>query len=311
MMDLIRMHWWMLVEGNGENRVDYEGIRCIVFQYECECDWLWMVISEGKWDSWRGVRLLVLFLSCRDCIWMNGVVWTRIGENWRWRYIRFRIWGCREDEEIISWSELNDGIVGMIQSVFLFSINMNSKCLENLMWCTRGMNGRLMRDGLVVVKEEWDLSSVKREMKNREWRDAESSWVEFGSRDPFHLPHAFPLPFFMIREANNAYLPFWQKPSCFGLNKPLMEYSTPLDRSQVSKLTGTCSIWVTYNRRVKWIMVIIPRFLSTPVSLKLRRAWRSELRVFGRLYNETPGFHEWNAWIVWSFCMDLACYKIQ
>ena len=198
----------------------------------------------------------------------------RIEENWGWGRIRFRIWGWREEEEMLLWLELNDGIVGMIQNAFLPSINMNRERVEDFMWCTRGMKGRVMWGGLVVVKEEWDLSSVKRKMKNGEWRDAESSWVEFGSRDPFHLLHAFPLPFFMIRGANNAYLPFWQKPPYFALNKPLMEYSTPLDRSQMSKLTGTRSIWVTYNRRVKWIMVIIPRFLSNPVSLKLRRAWR-------------------------------------
>ena len=253
---------------------DYEGVSCMVFQREYGGVWLRMVISEGKWDSWSGVRLLMLFLSCRDCIWMNGVVWMRIEENWRWRCIRFRIWGWREDEEIILWLELNDGIDGMIQSVFLFSINMNRERVEDFILHVRGMKGGVMWDGLVVVKEERDLSSTKHEMKNREWRDAESWWVEFDSRDPFHLPHAFSLPFFMIREANNAYPPFWQKPPCFGLNKPLMEYSTPLDRSRVSKLTGMCSIWVTYNRRVKWIMVIIPRFLSNPVSLKLRRAWR-------------------------------------
>ena len=253
---------------------DYEGMCCMWFQRGYECDWLRMVIAEVEWNSWRGDHLLMLFPSCRDCIWMNGVVWMRIEEEWRWGRIRFRNWGWREDEEILLWLRLNYGIVGMIQNVFLFSINMNSKCLENLMWCTRGMNGGVTWDGLVVVQEEWDLSSTKHEMKNGEWIDAESSWVEFGSRDPFHLLHAFSLPFFMIREVNNAYLPFWQKPSCFGLNKLLMEYSTPLDRSQVSKLTGTRSIWVTYNRRVKWIMVIIPRFLSNPVSLKLRRAWR-------------------------------------
>ena len=274
MLDLIRIHWWMLVERNGEERVDCEGISCMWFQRGYEGIWLRMVIAEGIWDSWRGVRLLMLFLSYRDCIWMNGVVWMRIEEEWRWGRIRFRNWGWREDEEILLWLRLNDGIVGMIQNVFLFSINMNRERVEDFMWYTRRMNGRLMWDGLVVVQEECDLSSTKRELKNREWIDAESAWVEFGSRDPFHLLHAFPLPFFMIRGANNAYLSFWQKPSCFGLNKPLMEYSTPLDRSQASKLTGTRSIWVTYNRRVKWIMVIIPRFLSNPVSLKLRRAWR-------------------------------------
>ena len=204
----------------------------------------------------------------------NGVVRTWIEEEWRWGRIRFRIWGWREDEEMILWSELNDGIVGMIQSVFLCIISDYRKSVEDFILHVRGMKGRVMWGGLVVVKEEWDLSSMKREMKNGEWKDAESSWVEFGSRDSFHLLHAFSLPFFMIQGVNNAYLPFWQKPPCFGLNKPLMEYSTPLDRSQMSKLTGMCSIWVTYNRRVKWIMVIIPRFLSNPVSLKLRRAWR-------------------------------------
>ena len=198
----------------------------------------------------------------------------RIEEEWRSGCIRFRICGWREDEEMVLWLELNDGVVGVLQNAFLPSINMNRRRAEDFILHMRAMNGRVMWDGLVVVKEECDFSSVEREMKNDEWRDTESSWVEFESRDPFHILHAFSLPFFMIRGANNAYLSFWQKPSCFGLNKPLIEYSTPLDRSQVSKLTGTCSIWVTYNRRVKWIMVIIPRFLSNPVSLKLRRAWR-------------------------------------
>ena len=233
-----------------------------------------MVIVEGKWDIWRDARLLMLFLFCRDCIWSNGVVWMRIEENWRWGHIRFRICRWREDEEMLLWLELNDGIDGMIQNVFLCIISDHSKGVKDFMWYTRGMNGRVTWDGLVVVKEKCDLSSMKREMKNGVWRDTESSWVEFESRDLFHLLYAFSLPFFMIRGVNNAYLPFWQKQPCFGLNKPLMEYSTPLDRSQMSKLTGMCSIWVTYNRRVKWIMVIIPRFLSNPVSLKLRRAWR-------------------------------------
>ena len=197
---------------------DYEGVSCMWFQREYEGIWLRVVIVEGKWDSWRGARLLVLFLSCRDCIWMNGVVWMRIEENWRWGRICFRIWGWREDEEIILWLELNGGIVGMIQNAFLCIISDHRKDAEDFILHMRGVKEGVTWDGLVVVKEECDFSSVEHEMKNGEWRDAESSWVEFESRDSFPLPHAFPLPFFMIRGANNAYLPFWQKPSCFALN---------------------------------------------------------------------------------------------
>ena len=186
---------------------DYEGMHCMVFQREYEGIWLWMVIVEGKWDSWKGVHLLVLFLSCRDCIWRNRVVWMRIEENWGWRRICFRIWVWREDEEMILWLELNGGIVGMIQNAFLCIISDHRKGAEDFILHMRGMKGRVIWDGLVVVKEEWDFSSVEREMKNGEWRDADSSWVEFESRDPFHLLHAFSLPFFMIRGASNAYPP--------------------------------------------------------------------------------------------------------
>ena len=59
----------------------------------------------------------------------------------------------------------------------------------------------------LLWRKECDFSSVEYEMKNGEWRDADSSWVEFESRDPFHLLHAFSLPFFMIRGASNAYPP--------------------------------------------------------------------------------------------------------
>ena len=96
---------------------DYDGLRCMWFQREYECDWLRMVIAEVEWNSWRGAHLLMLFPSCRDCIWMNGVVWMRIEEEWRWGRICFRIWGWREDEEMIMWLELNDGIVGMRQRI--------------------------------------------------------------------------------------------------------------------------------------------------------------------------------------------------
>ena len=149
---------------------------------------------------------------------MNGVVWMRIEEDWWWGRICFRIWGWIEDEEIILWLELNDGIDGMIQNAFLCIISDHRKGVEDFTLHMRGMNGRVMWDGLVAVKEECDFSSVEHEMNNGGWRDAESSWVEFGSRDPFHLPHAFPLPFFMIWGENNVYPSFWQKPSCFGLS---------------------------------------------------------------------------------------------
>ena len=42
----------------------------------------------------------------------------------------------------------------MIQSVFLFSINMNRERVEDFILHVRRMNGRLMQHGLVVVKEE-------------------------------------------------------------------------------------------------------------------------------------------------------------
>ena len=151
------------------------------------------------------------------CGWMELCGWA-FEEDWRWGRLRFRIWVWREDEEMLSWFELNGGVVGMTQIVLLSSTKKDSKYVKDFISRVRGMKWRLVQDGLVVVKEEWDFSSLDHEMKNGEWRDAKSSWVEFESRDPFPLLHAFSLLFFMIRGVNNAYPPFEQNPSCFRLN---------------------------------------------------------------------------------------------
>ena len=183
---------------------------------------LCMECGEGVvvWRRGEGCYWILKLIRMRWWMRMerNGVVWMRIEEEWRSGRIPSRICGWREDEEMVLWLELNDGVVGVLQNAFLPSINMNRRRAEDFILHVRGMNGRVKWDGLVVVKEECGFSSLEREMKSRGWRDAESAWVEFESRDPFPLLHAFPLPFFMIRGTNNAYLLLWQKPSCFALN---------------------------------------------------------------------------------------------
>ena len=229
---------------------------CVLYLHD-EYSWLewlnreerkwYVIVRDGEWNGWTWIRWGGV--SIDSYVWSAGREWLfedeekGVVEYWiwlecvdgcQWRRMELCGWGLRKnddqgvfasesvDEErtkrLFLWLELNGRVVGVLQNAFLPSINMNRRRAEDFILHMKGMNGRVMWDGLVVVKEECDFSSVEREMKNGEWRDAESSWVEFGSRDPFPLLHAFSLPFFMIRGANNAYLPFWQKPSCFALN---------------------------------------------------------------------------------------------
>ena len=229
---------------------------CVVYLHD-ECSWLrwlngeerkWFVIvRNGEWNEWiwsqRGGASIDCYVWSVRREWLiqyeeKGVIgywiWLECVDGCEWRGMELCGWGLRKnddqgvfasesvDEErtkrLFLWLELNGRVVGVLQNAFLPSINMNRRRAEDFILHMKGMNGRVMWDGLVVVKEECDFSSVEREMKNGEWRDAESSWVEFESRYPLHLSHAFPLSFFMIRGVNNAYLLLWQKPSCFALN---------------------------------------------------------------------------------------------